>query len=48
MKHAYLVYYAHKAPNVIVTHGIDGIKIELSEEEFSQIVKIELIPYDVL
>lgn len=48
MKKAFLVYYADKSANVVICPSIIEIDLVVGAERFSQIVKIELIPFEVL
>lgn len=48
MKKAWLVYYGDKSANVVICEDIKDIPIVIGEKKFSQVVKIDLIPFEVL
>lgn len=48
MKKAFLVYFADKSANVVICQSLMDIDLILGADRFSQIVKIELIPFEVL
>ena len=46
MKRAFIVYYADRSGHVVIAE--DMMQIPSLVEKFDKVVKIELIPFDVL
>lgn len=47
MKSCFIVYYADRSANVVICESMSDIP-SLVGDKFSSVVKIELIPFDVL
>lgn len=47
MKRCFVVYYDDRSANVVICESMSDIP-SLVGEKFSHVVKIELIPFDVL
>lgn len=47
-KQAFIIYFADRTGKVLIADGISAISSVLSEEDFNKVVKIELIPFEVI
>lgn len=48
MKKAFIVYYSDRSANVVICECISDIPIIIGDKKFYSVVKIEVIPFDVL